>query len=380
MIKRILKIFIYMVKKETILFIAVLLAICSMFFVIPDRKYFEYVDYKTLAVLFSLMVVVAGLQKQAVFDRLATAIVANVSRLRMLMIILIMLCFFFSMIITNDVALITFVPLTITSLNMIDKRIADKWLVPVVVMQTVAANLGSMLTPIGNPQNLYLYGLSGMSILEFMKLTAPYVIFAAVIILTWCFCICRKKQNIGIDIKVERENGSNTRKICIYFILFILCVLTVARLIPYTVTLIIVILTALIFDREILKNADYSLLFTFAAFFIFIGNMGRVEVFGNILESVISGHEVITAVLASQVISNVPAALLLSGFTPRINSLVIGTNLGGLGTLIASMASLISFKYIGRENSKLRGKYFKYFTVVNLVLLVVIIFFHFMIK
>lgn len=379
MIKRILKILIYMIKKETILFIAVLLAICSMFFVFPDKKYFEYVDYKTLAVLFSLMVVVAGLQKQAVFDRLAAAIVANVSRLRMLMIILIMLCFSFSMIITNDVALITFVPLTITSLNMIDKKIADKWLVPVVVMQTVAANLGSMLTPIGNPQNLYLYGLSGMSILKFMKLTAPYVIFAFVIILIWCFCVCRKEQNIGIHIKVERENSSNTRKICIYFILFILCVLTVARLIPYTVTLVIVIVTALIFDREILKKADYSLLFTFAAFFIFIGNMGRVEVFGDILERVISGHEVITAVLASQVISNVPAALLLSGFTPRINSLVIGTNLGGLGTLIASMASLISFKYIGRENSKLRGKYFKYFTAVNLVLLIVIIFFHFMI-
>lgn len=371
---------IVMAKKETILSIAVLLAICSMFFVIPDRKYMEYVDYRTLAILFSLMVVVAGLQKQEIFDRLAASIVGNISRLRALIMILIMLCFFFSMIITNDVALITFVPLAITSLNMLDKRVAEKWLIPVVVMQTVAANLGSMLTPIGNPQNLYLYGLSGMSITGFVKLTCPYVILAAVIILIWCFLNCGKKQNVRIDIKAERKNSSSDiRKIGMYLILFLFCVLTVARLIPYLVTLVIVVVVALIFDRDILKHVDYALLLTFAAFFIFIGNMGRVGAFANMLEQVISGHEVITAVLASQAISNVPAALLLSGFTPCVDSLVIGTNLGGLGTMIASMASLISFKYIARENRELKGKYFIYFTVVNVIVLAVMVGIHFFI-
>lgn len=371
---------IVMAKKEAILSIAVLLAICSMFFVIPDRKYMEYVDYRTLAILFSLMVVVAGLQKQEIFDRLAASIVGNISRLRALIMILIMLCFFFSMIITNDVALITFVPLAITSLNMLDKRVAEKWLIPVVVMQTVAANLGSMLTPIGNPQNLYLYGLSGMSITGFVKLTCPYVILAAVIILIWCFWNCGKKQNVRIDIKAERKNSSSDiQKIGMYLILFLFCVLTVARLIPYLVTLVIVVVVVLIFDRDILKHVDYALLLTFAAFFIFIGNMGRVGAFANMLEQVISGHEVITAVLASQAISNVPAALLLSGFTPCVDSLVIGTNLGGLGTMIASMASLISFKYIARENRELKGKYFIYFTVVNVIVLAVMVGIHFFI-
>lgn len=364
------------IKKETILFIATVLAIVSMFFVTPDKQYAEYIDYRTLAILYSLMIVVAGLQKQAVFDRLASYIVGSVSRLRTLIIILIMMCFVFSMLITNDVALITFVPLAITSLRFLGDELSARWIIPVVVMQTIAANLGSMLTPIGNPQNLYLYGLSDMSIGSFVKITAPFVILSGFVIVLWCVFACGKKRNSEIKVSLDTiGQNSDIRKICMYIAMFLICILTVARLIPYPVTLAIVFVLVLIFDSRILISVDYALLLTFVAFFVFIGNMGRIEVFKDMLCNLVSGHEVATAVVSSQVISNVPAALLLSGFTGNIKGLIIGTNLGGLGTLIASMASLISFKWIAREGCN-KGRYILCFTISNIAFLVLLVAFY----
>lgn len=371
------------VKKEAVLSIAVVLALVSCVVVLPDREYLGYIDFRTLGILFCLMAVMAGLQKIGVFGRIAHGLLQRVKSVRMLILILVMLCFFFSMVITNDVALITFVPLTFIVLRMMGEELMKKLAVPVVVMQTIAANLGSMLTPIGNPQNLYLYGKSGMGLGEFVLLMLPYTVIALVLLVLWC--LRQENEKIeGVKMVPEGENGAikgrvgsaegkGSSALAVYLILFALCILTVARVLPYGVTLAIVIVVVFLLDCTVLAKVDYGLLMTFVGFFVFIGNMGRIPAFREFLESMIVGNEVLTAVLSSQVISNVPAALLLSGFTQDYEALIVGTNLGGLGTLIASMASLISFKYLGKEDKGAKKKYLVYFTVANLAFLVVLL-------
>ncbi len=361
------------VKKEAVLSIAVVLALVSCTVVRPDREYLGYIDFRTLGILFSLMAVMAGLQKIGVFSRIAHGLLQRVKSVRMLVLILVMLCFFFSMVITNDVALITFVPLTFIVLRMTGEELTKKLAVPVVVMQTIAANLGSMLTPIGNPQNLYLYGKSGMGLGEFVLLMLPYTVIALVFLVLWC--LRQENEKIeGLEVRaVEATLAGHSKELAVYLILFALCILTVARVLPYGVTLAIVIVVVFLLDRKVLAKVDYGLLMTFVGFFVFIGNMGRIPAFRGFLEGMIVGNEVLTAVLSSQVISNVPAALLLSGFTENYEALIIGTNLGGLGTLIASMASLISFKYLGKEDKGAKRKYLIYFTLANLVFLAVLL-------
>lgn len=360
------------IKQEIVLCIAAVLAIISMFFVFPDKKYIEYIDFRTLGILFSLMAVMEGFKEINAFKYLAQKMLVKVKKVRQLIMILSMLCFFLSMLITNDVALITFVPLTIIILNMLGEEYKRKYLIPIVVIQTVAANLGSMLTPIGNPQNLYLYGISGMKIADFLWLMLPYTMISLVCILVW-ICMVSRRQNKAIKVHIETEKIKSTRDFIIYLILFLVCLLCVARLIDYRVLMIIIFITVFTIDRRILKQVDYSLLLTFVAFFVFIGNMGRVDAFRNFLENIIVNNEVITSVVSSQVISNVPAALLLSGFTNDYKSLIIGTNIGGLGTLIASMASLISFKYIAKEFDVNKGKYVLYFTLSNIIILIILL-------
>lgn len=371
-------------KNETVLCIALILAVLSTFVVVPDAGYMDYIDFKTLAILFCLMCVMAGLQKLGVFKYIAEALLMKVKNETSLIMIPVLLCFFFSMIITNDVALITFVPFTLTIFDLFDEKKFDILLIKIIAMQTLAANLGSMLTPIGNPQNLYLYGKSGLSITDFIILTLPYALTAFVLIVAWCIYqgkkIKPKNEVTSINLTLDRTDLSGKGKyIAIYCILFVICLMTVAHLIPYWLMLVIVAAVILVMDKAVLAKADYSLLLTFVGFFVFIGNMGRTQVFKNILEGIVSGNEVITSVISSQVISNVPAALLLSGFTEDYRSLIIGVNIGGLGTLIASMASLISYKYVVRERESSKGQYFKYFTVANICFLIVMLFFYYII-
>lgn len=357
-------------KNETVLCIAAALAIISSFFVVPDMQYLNYIDFRTLALLFCLMAVMAGLQKTGIFSLLAESLLKRIHGIKGLTLILVMLCFFFSILITNDVALITFVPFTFTVLDKLGSEIKSKHIIPIVVMQTVAANLGSMLTPIGNPQNLYLHGISGMSVGEFMLIMLPYTLISFALLALWN--LLRKGGKIEISFSNER-NIDNKGKIAVYTTMFALCLLTVAHLVDYRITLAIIIILTIFTDYKIFAKIDYTLLLTFIAFFIFIGNMGRIPLFNNYLKAIIDGRECITGVLSSQFISNVPAALLLSGFTENLKPLIVGVNLGGLGTLIASMASLISFKLIGRENKLLRAKYLLYFTVVNIVFLAILL-------
>lgn len=299
-----LKVFI---KKETVLSIAIILAVLSMLAVPPDSQYISYFDFRTLAILFCLMAIVAGFRELGVFDWMAERLLGIVSGATGIVIVLVLLCFFLSMLITNDVALITFVPLTLIVFQNADKSMQNHWMMPCIVLQTIAANLGSMLTPIGNPQNLFLYGkaveagkMRGAG--EFIKLMMPYSILSLLLLL-----------------------------ICIAFL-------------------------KIVFRKD--------------ALFIFIGNIGRIPSFSDGLHQLIKGREMLTAVLASQVMSNVPAAILLEKFTDHIPALIVGTNLGGLGTLIASMASLISFKYVAREDIHARGRYFLLFTVFNIAFLI----------
>lgn len=368
-------------KKETVLCVSFILAVASMFIVPPDRNYWEYIDFRTLAILFCLMSVMAGLQKIGVFDRVAKKLLGHVKSGHSLVLTLVLLCFFSSMFITNDVALITFVPFTFIVLNMLGEGQKDRLLLPVVVLQTIAANLGSMLTPLGNPQNLYLYGKAGLSIYEFLMLMLPYTLLSLVLLVVWSMIQGRVCPQIPKLSEATAQQGLSHGKkavypLVVYLMLFLLCLLTVGRILPWQAAFFAVLIMVFAVDRQVLVKVDYSLLFTFICFFVFIGNVGRIPAFRDFLQGMIAGREVYTAVIVSQVISNVPAALLLSGFTENFAGLIIGTNLGGLGTLLASMASLISYKYVAKEESGRKSKYILLFSTGNIFFLALLVLLH----
>lgn len=373
----------------------------------PDKQYLNYIDFRTLAILLSLMAIMNGFQKIGVFDFAARVLIKRAGNVTALVLLLVLLCFFSSMLITNDVALITFVPLTIITFEKMYPGSAVKseenlcpgsekkqslFIISTVILQTIAANLGSMLTPLGNPQNLYLYGISGMSFLQFLMIMLPYSVVSLVLILVSILFLKFYSKKLISEECISGIAGANEsdvnflwnreRKILCtcYGALFALSLLTVLHVISFPILFVIVMVSLIVLDylfgRNVVRTTDLSLIFTFIFLFVFIGNVGRVEVFKNFLEEFISGREVISGVVASQVMSNVPTAILLSGFTEDVRGLIIGTNLGGLGTLIASMASLISFKYIARWNKKKRLQYFIGFTVMNLLYLGVLLIFN----
>lgn len=368
------------IKKETVLTVAIVLAVISAVLVVPDKAYAGYIDFRTLSILFCLMAVMAGLQKLGVFRKVAGMLLLYTRNTVQLVEVLVLLCFFFSMVITNDVSLITFVPFTFIVLRLSGEDAMKKLAVPVIVLQTIAANLGSMLTPIGNPQNLYLYGKAQMSAGAFILLMLPYSL-VSLLLLVLCAAVTAKRSRISVQGVTTVSLGDNVESetaerkgylLPMYLLLFLLCLFTVARVMPYPVTLVIVAAAVLIFDRSTITKVDYSLLLTFVGFFVFIGNMGRMPAFRNFLQGIIGGREVMTSVIASQVISNVPAALLLSGFTEDVQALIVGTNLGGLGTLIASMASLISYKQVAGQIPEEKKRYFGWFTVANIAFLAIL--------
>lgn len=352
-----------------------MLAAVSSLIIPPDSAYRSYIDWNTLLLLFALMAVMAGFQKLGIFKAVGKKLLSRTRNTRQLFMVLVFLPFFFSMLITNDVALITFVPFAVIVLRLSRQ---EKQIVPLVILQTLAANLGSMLTPMGNPQNLYLYATSGISLPAFLQLMLPYTIASGLCLLT--AILLMKKESLDAldltagsfsDVSGQQENAI-PRLIC-FGIGFLLCLLCVAKLLAPAAAAVILLVYLFFTDRALLKKIDYSLLGTFVCFFIFIGNMGRIERFCALLERLLTGHERIVAVLSSQIISNVPAALLLSGFTDKYTSLIVGTNLGGLGTLIASMASLISYKQIAREYPAQKGTYFGMFTLANIIMLAVLL-------
>lgn len=372
-------------QKETVCCIAFLLAVISMCFVVPSKNYISYIDFRVLALLFCLMAVVRGFSSIGVFTRLGTMLLTHVHSLRMLSALFIFLCFFFSMLITNDVALITFVPFTILVLSMAEQK---KFLIPVIVLETIAANLGSMLTPLGNPQNLYLYTISGLSIGAFVRIMLPYSFVSAILLLI--FILFLPKDTVSTATAANTANSTNTvtasntsNVICeavkarknsrilfaFYLILFLLCLLTVLHILPYQILFFLVLTGFLLLDYRVLKDVDYFLLLTFLCFFIFIGNMKQISLVHELISKLLVHHEVLMGIGASQIISNVPAAILLSGFTDDYSALLIGVNLGGLGTLIASLASLISFKFYTNSNGSDTKRFLGIFTLYNVIFL-----------
>ena len=359
---------------DPVLMAAWVLAIASAFFIHPGKEYLGYIDWRSLGILWGLMVIIQGFKENSVFEKIAEVLLGKTGKVWQLSAVLIAMCFLGSMLITNDVALITFVPFALMILHSCGK---EQLMIPVVALQTIAANLGSMLTPVGNPQNLYMYGLTGMSIGEFVLMFLPYSL-ASLLMLAICIALMPgKKDGITVNKEMLLVNKFGSRiQIIIYAVLFVIALLSVLRILPWYVMVLLVFIVIGGMDYKILFRADYILLLTFIGFFIFTGNMGRIPAVSGMLEQVVNGREFFVSIIASQFISNVPATLMLSGFTSNYKELMAGVNVGGLGTLIASMASLISYKAYTGAYKKNSGKYLAVFTIYNLIFLAVLVVLH----
>ena len=371
------------IKREPVLFAAIVLALLALIFIRPSPSLcIQAIDFRTLAILFSLMIVIKAFQSQNFLNIIAAKLLRLCKGQRGLYFLLTYLVFFISMFVTNDVALLTFVPITL----LIFSRIGIPALT-IVVLETLAANLGSCVTPMGNPQNLYLFSYYGFSAKEFFLLTAKIALPSFLILGAIILFITRKKHARQGEQPQQPLQGNVLQtqmsfltvdfRTFFYIADFILCLLSVFHIVNYLIMLGFTIVVMLVCNFRLFKKVDYSLLLTFCGFFIFTKSLSTVQAFSDFINSMLSTplKTYITGIITSQVISNVPAALLLSGFTTNGDMLLLGVNVGGLGTLIASMASVISFKlYSSSEEGRSPAgkKYFGVFTVYNIVLLIVL--------
>ncbi len=347
--------FIEFLKKECVLIIAVTLAILSSIISMPKVS---YIDFKVLILLFNLMVVVAAFKELTVLDSIAIGLLKKCNTYTSISLALVFITFVSSMIVTNDVALITFVPL-----SMVVARKANINVLKIVIFQTLAANLGSSFTPMGNPQNLFIYSFYNLSPIDFFKITLPVVILAILFLVLLIFK--DKKMNLTLDL--EEIKIDNKRDVYLFSILFLIILLSVFHVIDYRVTFLITIVMVLILNKKLFSQVDYSLLITFIGFFIFVGNISTMDVVKSFMEGILGNPKstFLSSVISSQVISNVPATMLLSGFTTHFKELLLGVNIGGMGTLIASLASVISYKIYTSEFGN--SNYMKSFTFYNIL-------------
>ncbi|MCL2320386.1 MAG: SLC13 family permease [Treponema sp.] len=356
-----------LLKKEAVTVIAVVLALVSMIFVPPNGQYLGYIDFFVLGILFSLMVVVAGFKQMGVLDLISYKFVTRARSVRILKIILVNCVFFSSMFFTNDVALIALVPITIG----IFKFVGPGSLISTIVLETIAANMGSMMTPIGNPQNLYLYSFYHIAVSDFLKIVLPVGITGYIILMG----ILAASKKGSTKVFTEPRFSIGDKKVMLFYLagLFILCILAVLHIVDYRICFVIVLGSIAIVDRGLLKKIDYGLLLTFVAFFIFVGNLDRIDAIKKTLPPLIQGRVFLMSVLSSQVISNVPAAMMVSRFTGDAKNVLLGVNVGGLGTLVASLASVISFKLYAKSSNPRPAAYLKVFTIYNVSILIVLI-------
>ena len=354
-------------KKEAVLTIAALCAVVTMFFVPPDKAYIAYIDLRVLCLLLCLMAVVAGFQSCGAFRCLALWLLRRTHNGRILSLILVLLPFFCAMLVTNDVALLTFVPFTVMLLRQIG---CHRAIIPLLVMQTIAANLGSMATPVGNPQNLYLYAFYELGAGEFFRAVLPATALSLVCLAAVSVLLLPEKLP---DVHLPNEHIRHPRRLALYAVLFVLCLMTVVRLVHYAVMTAIVVVAVFLLERKILKELDYPLLLTFVCFFILSGNLGRLDGVHNLLTNFLQRSTLLTSLCASQVISNVPAAVLLSEFTEQWRELLLGVNIGGLGTPVASLASLITLKLYLREHDAHPLHFLLLFTIANVAGIVILL-------
>ncbi len=355
------------IKHNAVFCITAVLALITCFIIPPDSEYIEYFDFKTLTCLFCTLAVVCALKNIRFFTILARSIVRKSGTLRTAVTTLIFITFFGSMLIANDMALLTFLPLGYYVLNAAQK---EEWMAYTFILQNIAANLGGMLTPFGNPQNLYLYTEFSIPTHEFVEIM--FIPFAAATAMILICCLFVSKERIVLN----SENNEHIPKLraSFYIILFALSIIIVFRVIPYWLGLIVIFISLLIADKKAIAKVDYSLLGTFACMFVFAGNMSRIDFIRNILSALLEKNTLIFSALSCQIISNVPSAVLLSQFTDNYADLLHGVNIGGTGTLIASLASLITFREYTSRNPGKTGYYIGMFSLFNFVFLVVLLF------
>lgn len=353
-------------KRETVLCISGILAVIFCFIVPPSAEYAGYIDLRVLILLFCLMLVVAGIRQTGAFTVICEALLKKFRSIKTIGLVLVLLSFFMSMLLTNDVTLVTIVPFTLNMFERISGGTKARAEIVLLVLETVAANLGSMLTPMGNPQNLYLYSKFNLSISDFLRIVLPYSALSLAMLICSVFLFLPVLQT-------EKPDGTakigGRSKLILFAVLFAVNVLTILRILDDKILLVIVAAAVLIVDRKLFLQADYSLLLTFVFFFVFVGNLGAIPALSENLQHIFQGNEAVISVALSQIISNVPAAILLSGLSDNANGLIIGTNLGGLGTLIASMASLITYKFYAGAKGSSPKKYIPVFTVFNVCFL-----------
>ena len=352
-------------KENVVLCIAALLAIVTSFIVPPDKAYLDYPDFRTLSCLFGTLAVICALKNVRFFTFLARKIVCMTGDLRAASIALVYITFIGSMLIANDMALLTFLPLGFFVLT---ATANEKYMARVFILQNIAANLGGMLTPFGNPQNLYLYSYFNIPTGEFMKIMLFPFLLSVVLITACCFLFPKTKLSLTND---EQIVLPKTRTV-FYLAVFALSILMVFRVLPYYVGVVIIFIAILFTDRNALKKVDYGLLATFFCFFIFSGNLARIPAVNEVLSNLLEKNTLIVSALSCQVISNVPSAILLSHFTTDYSALLIGVNIGGAGTLIASLASLITFRTYTKYNPGKALKYIGIFSIYNFAFLIIL--------
>ncbi len=352
-------------KKNAVMLIAFAAALITSFIVPPDKQYLQYFDYRTLTCLFCVLAVVCALKNIRFFYRIARKIVELFKTARMAVLALVYITFIGSMLIANDMALLTFLPLGYMVLNRTDKK---KYMAVTFILQNIAANLGGMLTPFGNPQNLYLYSKFSISTPEFMGIMVVPFIISMALITVCCFLFVKAEP---LELEGEKIHLPRARTI-VYLLLFAFSIVIVFRGVPYWWGLIVIPAVLLFMDRKALKEVDYGLLLTFVFFFIFSGNMARIEGVRALFSKLLAKNVLLVSVLSCQVISNVPSAILLSQFTGDYKSLLLGVNIGGVGTLISSLASLITFREYLKRNPGKGWKYVGLFSAFNFAFLILL--------
>lgn len=356
------------VKKNTVFVIALALAALTSVIVPPSGEYIGYFDFKTLTCLFCTLAVICALKNVRFFTKLAEKLVMLAGNVRMATLILVYITFIGSMVLANDMALLTFLPL---GYYILSSTGMEKHMAYVFILQNIAANLGGMLTPFGNPQNLYIYEKFKIPNLEFMGIMfLPFLL--AVLLITLCILPIKPEK---LTLRSRDFAPLPKLRTFLYLLLFTLSVLLVFRIVPYYVGLVIVAVSLAFLDRDALKKVDYILLLTFCAFFVFAGNMSRIDAVRNLFSALLEKNTLIFSALSCQVISNVPSAILLSQFTDNYRELLMGVNVGGTGTIIASLASLITFREYASHDKKGVKKYFALFTIINFAFLAVMLVF-----
>ena len=355
--------------RDKVFVIAFIFAVISMFFITPSAAYLDYINYKVLIIMFTLMIAVAGIYETHFFDFIATKLVLHFKSIKWIGLVIILVTFFLGMLLTNDAVLLTLVPFTIFVTKHTKQ---EKYAVLIIILQTIAANMGSALTPMGDPQNIYLYAFYDIPFGEFLKTTAVITV-SGFILVSLTAMIKIKHQDCELNIAAPNVNW---KRFFLYMLIMINALLSVLRVVPEQYTIIVTIVLAMIYGRHLFKRVDYTLLLTFTSFFIFTGNLGQIDwikdSISHLLDSRISVF--FTGLITSQFISNVPAAVLLSTFTDRIywQPLLQGVNIGAMGTIIGSLASLITFKYVMREYRSETKTYLLTYSVISIIFMVII--------